>query len=123
MVWGLLSSYIAKSSFFRLSTSLPDLSRTMRLTITRLVLVLKVAVSCASRTRQGKSRTCFSLSMLEPEPEIRRHRPHPTGGDRQSIIRGVHDGVQTREAYVIGQIGSLQPEFETPPLTQRKRAG
>ena len=60
IVWGLPSSSNWKSSFFRLSMALPDLSRAVTLMMTRLVLDLKVAgASCAPMTpakRQARRR-------------------------------------------------------------------
>src|SRR5260370_813193 len=118
MFCGFPSSSSRKSSFFRPSTGLPDLSRTKQLTITSVLLLVKVTVSsffccaCCGRAtlnaRMNRSNLEWRIVQdLKPKSHGGRQRAHGLHGHGQTVVGRVHYCVEGHHAWMIGEISSV----------------
>src|SRR5260370_4279000 len=130
MFCGFPSSSSRKSSFFRPSTGLPDLSRTKQLTITSVLLLVNVTVSsffccaCCGRatliTRKNRSSLEWRIVQdLKPKAHGCRQRAHALHADGQTVIGCVHYRVEGQHTGMIGEISSVHPGFNAYPIVSQ----
>src|SRR5260370_19095559 len=124
MFCGFPSSSSRKSSFLRPSTGLPDLSRTKQLTITSVLLRVKVTVSsffccacCGSATLNARKKRRKVVEQnrsnlgsriiqdLKPKSHGGRQRAHGLHANGQTVVGCVHYCVERQHTRMIREIG------------------
>src|SRR5215472_9806154 len=121
MACGLPSSRMVKSPFLRLSTSLPDLSRTVTSSTTRLLLAVNLTVGCCAAAAIPKRRILSVRSrMSEPEPQDAADGAHPGSGKGQAVIGCVYHRADAGVIDVVGEIGRLDARLDTAAVVARK---